>query len=44
MLQVKAIKTFAINAKELSQAERFYTQVLGSEVVRKGILSLRPRC
>ncbi|MBI4490632.1 MAG: VOC family protein [Deltaproteobacteria bacterium] len=35
MLQVKAIRTFAINAKELDQAEKFYTQVLGGEVVRR---------
>ena len=35
MLQVKMIRTFAINAKELPQAEKFYTQVLGGEVVRR---------
>jgi len=35
MLQVKAIRTFAINARELTQAEKFYTQVLGAEVVRR---------
>lgn len=35
MLQVKMIRTFAINAKELSRAEKFYTQVLGAEVVRR---------
>lgn len=35
MLQVKAIRTFAINAKDLKQAETFYTQVLGGEVARR---------
>ena len=35
MLQVKTIRTFAINAKDLSQAEKFYTQLLGGEVVRR---------
>ncbi len=35
MLQVQKIRTFAINAKELTQAEKFYTQVLGGTVVRK---------
>jgi len=35
MLQVKAIRTFAINARDLSRAENFYTQVLGAEVVRR---------
>ena len=35
MLQVKALRTFAINAKDLSQAEKFYTQLLGGEVVRR---------
>lgn len=34
-MQVQAIRTFAINAKELSQAEKFYTQALGGEVVRR---------
>jgi catechol 2,3-dioxygenase-like lactoylglutathione lyase family enzyme len=35
MLQVKAIRTFAINAKDLKRAEAFYTKVLGAEVVRR---------
>ena len=35
MLQVKAIRTIAINAKDLAQAEKFYTQLLGGEVVRR---------
>lgn len=35
MLEVQAIRTFAINAKELDRAEKFYTQVLGAEVVRR---------
>jgi len=35
MLQAKALRTFAINAKDLSQAEKFYTQVLGAKVVRR---------
>ena len=35
MLQVKAIRTFAINAKDVAQAAEFYTRVFGAEVVRK---------
>ena len=35
MLQVKALRTFALNAKDLGQAERFYTQVLGAEVIKR---------
>lgn len=35
MPQVKGIRTFAMNAKDLTQAEKFYTQVLGGEVVRR---------
>ena len=35
MIPVKTIRTFAINAKELAQAEKFYTQILGGEVVRR---------
>ncbi len=35
MAQVKALRTFAVNAKQLTQAEKFYTQVLGGEVVRR---------
>ena len=34
-MQVKAIRTFAINAKDLGRAEKFYTEVLGAEVVRR---------
>ena len=35
MLQVKALRTFAINAKDLSGAEMFYTRVLGGVVARR---------
>jgi catechol 2,3-dioxygenase-like lactoylglutathione lyase family enzyme len=35
MLQVKSLRTFAINAKNLNQAEKFYTELLGGEVVRR---------
>ena len=35
MLQIKGIRTFAINAKDLNRAEAFYTKVLGGEVVRR---------
>lgn len=35
MLEVKAIRTFAINAKDLTRAEEFYTQALGGEVIRR---------
>ena len=35
MLQVKGIRTFAVNAKDLAQAEEFYTRVLGAEVIRR---------
>jgi catechol 2,3-dioxygenase-like lactoylglutathione lyase family enzyme len=35
MLQVKSLRTFAINAKDLDRAEKFYTQLLGGEVVRR---------
>lgn len=35
MLQVKAIRTIAINTKDLAQAEEFYTRVLGAEVIRR---------
>ncbi len=34
-MEVKAIRTFAINAKDLVRGEKFYTQVLGGEVIRK---------
>jgi len=35
MLQVRAIRTLAINATDWNRAENFYTKVLGGEVVRK---------
>ncbi len=35
MLQVKTLRTFAINAKDLDRAEKFYTQLLGGEVARR---------
>ena len=35
MLQVTGIRTFAINAKDLAQAEEFYTRVLGAQVARR---------
>ena len=35
MVEAKAIRTFAINAKNLATAETFYTQVLGAIVVRR---------
>jgi len=35
MLEVKNLRTFALNAKDLAQAEKFYTQTLGGEVVRR---------
>jgi catechol 2,3-dioxygenase-like lactoylglutathione lyase family enzyme len=34
-MQVKALRTFAINAKDLAQAENFYTGLLGGEVARR---------
>jgi catechol-2,3-dioxygenase len=34
-MEVKAIRTFAVNAADLSHAERFYTQVLGGQVIRR---------
>lgn len=34
-MQVKALRTFAINAKDLAQAEKFYTGLLGGEVARR---------
>jgi len=34
-VQVKALRTFAINAKDLAQAEKFYTGLLGGEVARR---------
>ena len=35
MIPVKTIRTFAVNAKEVAQAEKFYTRILGGEVVRR---------
>jgi catechol 2,3-dioxygenase-like lactoylglutathione lyase family enzyme len=35
MLQVKSLRTFAFDAKDLAQAEKFYTGVLGGEVIRR---------
>ncbi len=35
MLDVKALKTFAIGAKNLADSEKFYTQVLGAQVIRR---------
>jgi catechol 2,3-dioxygenase-like lactoylglutathione lyase family enzyme len=35
MLHVKAIRTFAIAAQDLAKAERFYTEILGAEVIRR---------
>ena len=35
MPQAKSIRTFAINGNDLALAEKFYTQVLGGEVVRR---------
>ena len=35
MLQVKTIRTLAINAKDLAKTEKFYTRILGAEVTRR---------
>ena len=35
MLQVSALRTFAMNAKDLAEAEKFYTRLLGAEVIRR---------
>jgi catechol-2,3-dioxygenase len=35
MPQAQAIKTFAVNAKSLEEAELFYTKVLGATVARR---------
>ncbi|HEX9444918.1 MAG TPA: VOC family protein [Candidatus Binatia bacterium] len=32
---MKTIRTFAVNAKDLTRAEKFYTGLLGGEVVRR---------
>lgn len=34
MWEVKSLRTFAINVKDLARAEQFYTRTLGGEVVR----------
>lgn len=34
-MQVKTIRTFAVNAKDLNRAEKFYTGPLGGEVIRR---------
>jgi catechol 2,3-dioxygenase-like lactoylglutathione lyase family enzyme len=35
MVQAKAIRTFAVNAKDLAIAEKFYTEVLGATIARR---------
>lgn len=35
MPQIEAIKTFAVNAKNLEQSEEFYTKVLAAKVIRR---------
>ncbi len=35
MFAIKGLKTFAMSAKDLDKAEKFYTQTLGAEVVRR---------
>ncbi len=35
MFNIKGLKTFATSAKDLDRAEKFYTQILGGEVVRR---------
>lgn len=35
MLQAGSLRTFAINAEDLAQAEKFYTQVFSAEVIRR---------
>jgi catechol-2,3-dioxygenase len=35
MPQAQAIRTFALNARNLVESERFYTSVLGAEVIRR---------
>lgn len=35
MPQAEAIRTFAINGKDLEQSEIFYTKVLGGKVIRR---------
>lgn len=35
MIQVNSLRTLAINAEDLAEAERFYARVLGAPVVRR---------
>lgn len=42
MLKVESLRTIAQNAADLDRAERFYTQVLGGEVTRRGVVSSPP--
>jgi catechol 2,3-dioxygenase-like lactoylglutathione lyase family enzyme len=35
MLELKGLRTFAINANDLATAEKFYTQVLGGTVAKR---------
>jgi catechol-2,3-dioxygenase len=35
MPQAQAIRTFALNANNLEESERFYTNVLGAQVIRR---------
>ncbi len=35
MFEIKGLRTFALSVKDLNQAEKFYTQVLGGQVVRR---------
>lgn len=35
MVKAQAIRTFAVNAMDLANAEKFYTEVLGATVVRR---------
>jgi catechol 2,3-dioxygenase-like lactoylglutathione lyase family enzyme len=35
MFEIKRLKTFAMSAKNLAQAEEFYTNVLGGKIVRR---------
>lgn len=35
MLDIKGLKTFAMSARNIAEAEEFYTRVLGGEVVRR---------
>ena len=35
MPQIQGIRTFAVNASNLEQAENFYTKVLAAKVIRR---------